>query len=319
MIASRRNFLGMTAAAFVAPNLIGCTALGGFTPTQVQKPAFVLLHGAWHGAWAYAKVIPELAARGHAAVAIDLPGHGLDAKFPQSYQQRPLDRATFSQERSPLAAVTLDECVEHVVGVVDNLRAGGFTSVVLVGHSLSGVLVTRVGEMVPEKLSSLVYASALMLPEGQTAGDVFALPQAAGSEVPELIMANPGAVGASRIDPASPDPIYRARAKSAFYGDLSDSQFEAVAHLLTPDEPVALAGVRTEKTVARWGSLKRSYLMCTEDRTVPPALQQLFIEQADAYTPNNKTNVRKLKSSHSPFLSMPREFAIALSDMASAS
>jgi pimeloyl-ACP methyl ester carboxylesterase len=43
---------------------------------------FVLIHGAWHGAACWTRLVPELAARGHAAVAVDLPietSVGLDA------------------------------------------------------------------------------------------------------------------------------------------------------------------------------------------------------------------------------------------------
>jgi pimeloyl-ACP methyl ester carboxylesterase len=34
---------------------------------------FALVHGAWHGAWCWERLIPELEARGHRAVAMDLP------------------------------------------------------------------------------------------------------------------------------------------------------------------------------------------------------------------------------------------------------
>jgi hypothetical protein len=34
---------------------------------------FVLVHGAWHGAWCFAELIRELELRGHAAAAVDLP------------------------------------------------------------------------------------------------------------------------------------------------------------------------------------------------------------------------------------------------------
>jgi pimeloyl-ACP methyl ester carboxylesterase len=34
---------------------------------------FVLVHGAWHGAWCWDRLIPELEQRGHAAIAMDLP------------------------------------------------------------------------------------------------------------------------------------------------------------------------------------------------------------------------------------------------------
>lgn len=35
--------------------------------------SFVLVHGAWHGAWCFADLIEELEARGHTAEAVDLP------------------------------------------------------------------------------------------------------------------------------------------------------------------------------------------------------------------------------------------------------
>ena len=34
---------------------------------------FALVHGAWHGAWCWEKVIPGLEAHGHRAVAMDMP------------------------------------------------------------------------------------------------------------------------------------------------------------------------------------------------------------------------------------------------------
>lgn len=34
---------------------------------------FALVHGAWHGAWCFERLVPELENRGHAAVAVELP------------------------------------------------------------------------------------------------------------------------------------------------------------------------------------------------------------------------------------------------------
>jgi hypothetical protein len=34
---------------------------------------FALVHGAWHGAWCWERLVPELEARGHRAIAVDLP------------------------------------------------------------------------------------------------------------------------------------------------------------------------------------------------------------------------------------------------------
>jgi len=71
---------------------------------------FVLVHGAWHGAWCWYKVVPALERLGHAVQAIDLPGHGVD--------------------RTPLADVTLDAYVDRVGEAI--ARAG--EPVMLVGH-----------------------------------------------------------------------------------------------------------------------------------------------------------------------------------------
>ena len=40
---------------------------------------FALVHGAWHGGWAWDTLAPELAARGHHVLAADLPCEDVDA------------------------------------------------------------------------------------------------------------------------------------------------------------------------------------------------------------------------------------------------
>ena len=79
---------------------------------------FVLVHGAWHGAWCWEKVAPLLEARGHAVHAIDLPGHGDDPQPPgtvgwDDYMKR--------------MGEALAACAEPPV---------------LVGHSLGGAVIT---------------------------------------------------------------------------------------------------------------------------------------------------------------------------------
>jgi len=53
----------------------------------------------------------------------------------------------------------------------------------------------------------------------------------------------------------------------------------------------------------------RSYVICTQDMTIRPALQRRFIADADAAFPSNPTTVHTLDASHCPFLSMPHEVA----------
>jgi hypothetical protein len=56
----------------------------------------------------------------------------------------------------------------------------------------------------------------------------------------------------------------------------------------------------------------RTFIRTTEDRTVPLALQDRMIAEADALTPDNPFDVRSLPSSHSPFASMPDRLAEVL-------
>lgn len=313
MTRSRRDILNLGTAS-VAGGLLaaGCSS----SADEAPSPAFVLVHGAWHGAWCYAKLIPELAALGYTAVAVDLPGHGLDAKFPASWHSRPLDAAAFATEVSPLAGVTVQQCVDRVVSAIDQLRAGGHQKIILLGHSLGGVTITAVAEAVPEKLHKLVYLTAWMIANGQAATDASAFPEAATAKVPALFLANPATVAAIRLDPASTDGTYFAAMKAAFYNDLDDVQVRAAANLLTPDEPIALGVTPAAKTVARWGSLPRHYIQCQQDQAIPLALQQRLVADADSFNPQNKTTVHSLNTSHSPFLSAPHDLASVLDQIA---
>ena len=108
---------------------------------------FLLIHGAWHGAWCWHKVIPELEALGHRASAIDLPGHGVD--------------------KTPTAEVTLDGYAERVGAAL----RGTDGPVVLVGHSMGGVVITEAAERYPERVAGLVYLTAIVLRAGEAMTD----------------------------------------------------------------------------------------------------------------------------------------------------
>ena len=107
-----------------------------------DHPVFVLVHGAWHGAWCYAHVAAALAERGYLSIARDLPAHGIHARFPASYLERPLDKDAFGAEPSPVANTTLDDYATQVMEAVDDAYALGRGKVVLVGHSMGGLAIT---------------------------------------------------------------------------------------------------------------------------------------------------------------------------------
>lgn len=278
------------------------------------KPAFLFVHGAWHGAWCWTRLLPYIAAAGRLAVAIDLPGYGLNTRFPKAYFTRPLDRDAFANELSPISDVKLDDQVKAISHALDMLIAGGSGPVLLVGHSMGGMPITAAGEAVPDKIKRLVYLTALMPAPGKSLGGYFSGPEQAGSLVLGLRLDNFSKAKASRIDPRSSDPDYRATLKQAFYGDVDDASAEAAMNFLQPDSPAV--GVPIATTAPRWGALPRTYIVTEQDMAVRPALQHRFIREADEAFPRTKTEIRSMESSHSPFLSKPEELAKILLELA---
>jgi len=302
----KRDFLKMGMGAIAGAGLAAC---GSADADDNSKPAFVLVHGAWHAAWCYERVIPLLAAYGHAAVARDLPAHGINARFPASYFQRPLNPAAFATEPSPAAVTTLDDYAKSVLDTIDQVRALGHDKVVLVGHSMGGVAITAAAERAPEKIHRLVYLTAFMPKTGVPAISYIQSPENQGELVGPQLLADPAAIGALRMDQRSADANYRANGKLAFYGDVSQQDYDAVANLLTPDVPVAPFATPITLTPERWGALDRHYIRCARDMAIRPPLQQRFIAEADAFVPARKTTVHMLDTSHSPFMSAPQQLA----------
>lgn len=269
---------------------------------------FVLVHGGGHGGWAFGAVTPMLVEAGCAVVAPDLPGHGLNARFADSWWTRARELGEFAGHRSPVGQLSLEDLTAAVVSVVQRVGHAD-RPVVLVGHSMAGVVLNRVAEAVPELVRRLVYISAWMVGAGQSFADYQAMPEMAATEVGSLVLADPAAVGALRIDFGSTDAAYRARVKAVFAADVEQQLWDAAAHLLTPDTPAGVFAEPVEVTADRWGKVARTYVRCGADRALPPAAQDLFIQEADAFTPGNPTRVRKLATSHSPFLSQPEQLA----------
>jgi pimeloyl-ACP methyl ester carboxylesterase len=278
-----------------------------------NQTAFIFIHGAWHGAWCFEKVANILAKQGYLTIANDLPGHGLNAKFPAAYFHRPLSLpGEFNTEPSPVAAITLDDYVRQVVATIEQVTARG-QKVVLVGHSMAGIILNAVGEKLGyERIDRLIYLSAFMPPSNSPIGAIIARSSQADGKIPSLLLADPEQIGALRIDCYSVDPAYQSLMKSAFYEDVSATDFQAISNFLTPDEPAQSFAALVPLSSQQWGSIPRTYIKCTEDWVIRPAAQSEMIADADAFTPNNLTQVISLTSSHSPFFSQPEKLADAL-------
>jgi pimeloyl-ACP methyl ester carboxylesterase len=103
---------------------------------------FMLVHGAFHGAWCWYKVAALLEANGHRVLIPDLPGHG--------------------RNQAAAATATYGGYVDFVSGILREQPE----PVVLVGHSMGGGVITGAAEAAPEKVAMLVYLAAFMTQSG---------------------------------------------------------------------------------------------------------------------------------------------------------
>jgi len=234
---------------------------------------FILVHGAWHGAWCWEQVEHQLEDLGAASVAVDLPGRSGD---PQS-----------------LAGLTLDSYVDHVVAAID----ASPEPVVLVGHSLGGLVISQAAERIPEKISSLVYLCAMLLLDGQSTID------ASANDPDSQPMAN-----ISLDEAAATSSVAASAVRDLFYGDCTVEGSDKATLLLVP-EPVGPASTPVHVTAQRWGSVPRSYIVCTQDRAISPAQQRAMIASVGV------DRVVEMDSSHSPFISQPERLAALLIDL----
>jgi len=314
----RRNFIHRAAigGAGAAAALAAPTHAQADGPRR-DRPTFVFVHGAWHGGWCWSEVVRLLAERGYPSIALDLPGHGITAQLPQAYLQQPQNPAALAAEVSPLASLTLNDYRDHTLKVLRGLVEGRGERAILVGHSLGGATLSAVGEAAPELVKRLVYLTAFVPVAFNTVLAYLQQPNFATSEVPPLFVADPAVAACARINHNSADPAYVAADKSAFYGDVATPAFQAVANLLTPDEPIQAFTTPVVVTPQRWGRLSRSFIRCTEDRAIPIVVQDQMIADADAFTPRNRFDQKTLTTSHSAFAAAPQALTDLLIELAS--
>ena len=107
---------------------------------------FVLVHGGGHGGWCWKRLAEELRSRGHEVWTPTLTGFG---------ERRHLDTD----------AITFETFVTDIVSV---LEYEDLNDVVLVGHSMGGVIVPRVAEVAAKRLRAVVWMAAVVLNDEET-------------------------------------------------------------------------------------------------------------------------------------------------------
>ena len=113
-----------------------------------MSKTFVLIHGSWHGGWAWKDVIRRLSEKGYGAHAPTLAGHGPGVTR---------------------LGIRHQECV---ASVVTYFQQHGLEDVILVGHSFGGSVVQKVAEQVFNRIARIVFLDALVLEDNQCVLDI---------------------------------------------------------------------------------------------------------------------------------------------------
>jgi predicted alpha/beta-hydrolase family hydrolase len=236
---------------------------------------FILVHGSWHSSWNWHKVIPILEQQGHKVIAVDLPGMGRD--------------------KTPIQDSKLATTVQKLCNLIDSVDG----KVILVGHSKNGIMISQAAEYRPEKIEKLIYLAAYLIPNGKT--------QAEYSSQDKHGVLKPYVTRHPETNSHTLQPeIY----KAGLYHDCEDYITE-LAKLLLSHETVESGITPLQLTEKNYGSVRRFYIECTEDKAVTPFIQKKM------YTETVCENVYSMPTSHSPFFSKPKELCDIFLDIAS--
>jgi pimeloyl-ACP methyl ester carboxylesterase len=230
---------------------------------------FVLIPGAGFGTWLWDPVVAHL---DQPALVVPIPGRGASAA-----------------ERR---ALTLAAAADEITGVARSWRTG---PLVVVGHSLGGVLVPEVVRRLADAVVALEFVGALAPGDGERAVDL-------QTPVQRMFIRVLGVVRPRGMKPPA----------SALRKELcTDLDEEATASVVERFGPVPEAP-RLYRDRISWAGVPdvpRHYVQLLRDESVPPARQEQMAAKIGA-------EVATMDSGHLPMLSRPAELAALLGRLA---
>lgn len=230
---------------------------------------YLLVHGAWHGAWCWDKVVPEMQAKGHKVIAIDLPGHGKDTANADN--------------------ITLNDYVQKVVSVAKTING----EVILVGHSMGGIVISQAAEYLGNaKVSKLIYLDAFLPKNGESVSGLARLIEATlPTDSTRLSIGKGLIISASRKSSTFKPEV----ADILFYHDCSEAD-KAFAHQNLSRQSFAPLGTPVSVSDSVYGRIPKYYILCTKSKDLDKSILPTRV---------NCEKIFKIKSSHSPFFSKP--------------
>ncbi len=219
--------------------------------SAAKDTTVVLVHGAFADGSSWGKVVPYLQAKGLKVISVQNPLTSLADDVAAT--QRAIDAAT--------------------------------GSVILVGHSWGGTVITQAGSS--EKVKALVYVAAFAPSEGQ-----------ASSELGKDFPAAPG------LENLKPDAAgFLALTEDSLAKNFAQDVPAAETKIMAATQgPIAGKAFGDIVTTAAWKTKSNYYIVAAKDRMIQPDLQKVFAKKINA-----KTTI--LQSSHVPMVSSAKKVA----------
>jgi pimeloyl-ACP methyl ester carboxylesterase len=263
----KKTVLSLLSAAFAVSAIASCS--NDDENVIVNPNTYVLVHGAWQAPYVWDAVRSDLTNRGNKVVVVELPGHGAD--------------------KTPTYQLSLDVYRDKVIEAISKIDG----KVILVGHSMGGMVVTSVAEKAPSKISKLVYIGAFLPASGQSLG--------------ELANTDPDSKLGPQLVQSDDKLTLDVKRDQLTYLFVNDGTQAAKDKVLTNyrAEPAIPFGNKVTLTKEGFGSVEKAYIKTLQDIVISPGLQDRMIAGAGI------KDVYQVNTSHSPFLSQPH----AVSDL----
>lgn len=230
-----------------------------------KSKTFVLVHGAWQAPYVWDMVKKKLEDKGQKVIVVELPGHGNDTTIP--------------------ALALMVGYSDKVISAIKDIKE----KVILVGHSMGGMVISEAAEKIPSKIEKLVYIGAYVPANGQSLLDLASM-DAQSLLPPSLIPSK---------DQLTLDIVHD-NIISIFCEDAPANIQKMVLDKYRVEPAIPFIN-KVALTTANFGSVDKYYVHTLMDHAIGMNLQTQMLTAAHI------TKVFSLNTGHCPFLSQPDE------------
>jgi pimeloyl-ACP methyl ester carboxylesterase len=202
-----------------------------------RKKTYILIPGAFHGAWSWYKVITRLEKAGQNVIAPDLPGTGMS--------------------KASVGEASLEGWAQFICQIIDQQPE----PVILVGHSRGGAVISQAAEYRPDKVEALVYVGGTLLYPGDSV--IKNRAQNVSPVHSRVILSDDRQTAKMRED----------LIREQFYEDCTDEDI-CLARLLLHAEPIGPSNTPIQLTPERFGKVHKIYITTLKDKGLLTEVQE---------------------------------------------